>query len=615
MKLKDVFLFLYNSNINELNKNTNINNEIFEIRSNANSLVLSKIPVSKDHILIFKNGELLDDNFSLINSIIQFESNIFKSNDVINVFYFEKINKDYEESNVIEYDEFQGGNKYYILKLGVINRNNIIVVVNDKIYEDFEINDGILKINGTTHIDKIFVYYLNRGLIERISKISLNQLNLNSIDTRYVRKELVYTKEEVDSKLFNLNENSPMSFSDLNSLSRAIDNNPNFYEFIMNHINDKAELYHNHNNFYYKKIDIINILNNLISNSSILSDNKFYELLDNKINLTDTYTKMEVDLIISTLPGKNTTDRGLFIAGGVNRLNSDTNVIDIININTQSNAIYFGNFQVNRRGLTATSNGIKNIGLVFGGDSCTNNSGTTSIFFMNILVNNSISYFGDLSRIRNYATSASNGTNNLAVVLSGNKNTEDIEFILINQYYTSGGLFGKLSAEASKSVTASCSSGKNNRVVFGPVVQSGNVYTNEYINLSSFSDSILFGQCENSINDIAGTSNDMNNRGVFIGGVSNNSFVNKITYINISNISNTSNFGLLMNSRAKTTAISNGVNNRGIISGGNIGPLPAYNYTNNIEYISINSLSNSINFGNLTLARGDNMAGISNSAL
>jgi hypothetical protein len=625
MKLKDVFLYLYNSGSENI-KNTNIVNDSIVVESDSTiQLELTKIPYSKDHIFIFINGEYTEFDYNLDQNRINLlditdPANFrFSQGDLVNVFYFNQLsNNNIPITPSLDVDQFIGGDPYYILKVGVIDNNYILVSKNGKVQHDYEISHGVLTIPNTTPTDMVTVYYLNRGYLERRSKIGLSQLDTGSLDTRYIIKDNTYTKSQVDSVISNLNGNSPVGLNDLNTITTAIQEHPDYYSYLTSQLNTKSDLGHSHSNLYYSRFELINNLDNYIEISNIISNTDLYSYADDKINKTDVYTRDEVDLIISTLPGNSSTNRGIFIAGGANRETADTNVMDIINISTQSNALFFGTFQSNRRGLTGMSNGLNNVGIISGGDSVTNNAGTTSMFSINALNATSVSYFGDLIRPRYYATSDSNGTNNIGVIISGNNNTRDIEYVIIGTTYTSGGMFGQLSAEAKETTSASVSNGKNDRIVFGPVIQASMIYSTEYITPSTLSNSTLFGNIDNNIQQSAGASNDMNDRGIFIGGfnMSNSSFVNNISYINIASISNSISFGVLDTPRSRTSTVSNGVNNRVAFGGGNVGlDTVNYSYTRSVEYVNVNSTSNSMNFGDLTLSRGDNIATISNSAL
>ena len=83
-----------------------------------------------------------------------------------------------------------------------------------------------------------------------------------------------------------------------------------------------------------------------------------------------------------------------------------------------------------------------------------------------------------------------------------------------------------------------------------------------------------------------------NDRGVFISGYTPAS--NTIDYITISTTGNAIDFGDLISARYATSATSNGANDRGVSCGGY-----TTTYINNIEYFPISTPTNSIDFGDL----------------
>jgi len=135
--------------------------------------------------------------------------------------------------------------------------------------------------------------------------------------------------------------------------------------------------------------------------------------------------------------------------------------------------------------------------------------------------------------------------------------------------------------------------------------------TIDYITISSPGNALDFGDLTVDRSRLAATSNGINDRGVFGGGMQNYSggtnHYNVIDYITISTIGDAIDFGNLSSVRSDLAATSNGTNNRGVFGGGYINS----NYTNVIDYIDISSLGNASHFGNLTEAR-EELAATSN---
>lgn len=121
----------------------------------------------------------------------------------------------------------------------------------------------------------------------------------------------------------------------------------------------------------------------------------------------------------------------------------------------------------------------------------------------------------------------------------------------------------------------------------------------EYVNIESTGDSIDFGTLASAVRSNNGLSS--RTRGLSFGG-QNPGFVNTIEYITISSTGNAANFGDIgaMSSGGWATGISNGT--RGVLGGMYInGASPVVQ--NNLDYLTIAQLGNSIDFGDLTVAR------------
>jgi len=92
-------------------------------------------------------------------------------------------------------------------------------------------------------------------------------------------------------------------------------------------------------------------------------------------------------------------------------------------------------------------------------------------------------------------------------------------------------------------------------------------------------------------------------RGVTLGGSSSPSRINNIEFITISTTGNSADFGDLIGTRTPNSgASSNAI--RGIVMGG-AAPGPVASNSNTIEFITIATLGNGQDFGDLTGTRGD----------
>jgi hypothetical protein len=118
----------------------------------------------------------------------------------------------------------------------------------------------------------------------------------------------------------------------------------------------------------------------------------------------------------------------------------------------------------------------------------------------------------------------------------------------------------------------------------------GNVASMEYVNINSTGDAITFGDLTSARRGAAPMSS--RTRAVFAGG-----YTTSINYVTISSTGNGTNFGSLALSRQHTLGLSNST--RGIIAGGYFPASPAGG-RNIIEYVTIASEGNPVDFGNLS---------------
>jgi len=124
----------------------------------------------------------------------------------------------------------------------------------------------------------------------------------------------------------------------------------------------------------------------------------------------------------------------------------------------------------------------------------------------------------------------------------------------------------------------------------------------QYITIASTGNGVDFGDLDTQISDLDACSSPT--RGVFMGGntgPSGPNRVNTIQYITIATTGNGGNFGDLTVARSHCDAGSNAV--RGICSGGiNVHPVTASGLENVMDYVTIASLGNAIDFGDCTIA-------------
>ena len=333
---------------------------------------------------------------------------------------------------------------------------------------------------------------------------------------------------------------------------------------------------------FRNRLDITPV-NNELGNSSVITD--WLNLPDNafRVRLSDK-SKFEFDLA-----------RVIYAAfcQGYNAGKRD--IIDYVLIDTLSDAVDFGDAGVVGYYGSACSNGANDRG-VFGGS----NPYEDYLGYITITTPSNAIDFGELTWDYYNIGATSNGINERGVFAGGYSFKDTIQYITINTPSNSLD-FGNLLA--GNQGMGACSNGANDRGVFGGGWAGGAI---DYITINTLSDSINFGNLVVERADLAATSNDTNERGVFAGG---NEYFDVIEYVTINTPSDSLDFGDLTVARNKLAGCSSGINERGVFGGGNVGGATPYN--NTIDYITINTLGNAADFGDLTLGR-DGVAACSN---
>ena len=244
--------------------------------------------------------------------------------------------------------------------------------------------------------------------------------------------------------------------------------------------------------------------------------------------------------------------RGLWAGGGNPALfggaYNGTNTIDYVTISSTGNAIDFGDMTVQRYNLSAIA------------------SNTRGIFATGFA-------FPVLTNVIDYVTISSTGN----AIDFGDKIT---------------------SAEAS----SGCSS--STRGVFaGGSVPGSITNTIEYITIASTGNAVSFGNLTQGRSTFSACASST--RGVFAGGQTP-TYQNTIDFITISTLGNAADFGDLTVIRGYNGGCSNSV--RGVFGGG-LTPSPAPNtLVNVIDYITIASLGNAVDFGDFSAVKTDNGA-------
>jgi hypothetical protein len=232
---------------------------------------------------------------------------------------------------------------------------------------------------------------------------------------------------------------------------------------------------------------------------------------------------------------------------------------------------------------------------LFGGGSL---SSINVIEYITISTTSNAFDFGDLVTAGYGRGSASSSTRGLFGGGAGGTVTNAIEYVTISS--TGNGFdFGDLTSSQRRFASAASNS---IRGIWAGGFSGGSTNRIDYVNIATLGDAIVFGDL--TVSSSAKASLSSPTRMLFAGdqGVSPAFIkINVIDYITISTTGNAQDFGDLLNPTQAFASCSSSV--RGIFGGGGIGN-PSTTLTNVIQYVTIASLGDAVDFGDLTSARG-----------
>ena len=178
-------------------------------------------------------------------------------------------------------------------------------------------------------------------------------------------------------------------------------------------------------------------------------------------------------------------------------------------------------------------------------------------------------------------------------VESGTPNTNAIEYVTIQSTGNSVD-FGDLTRGVS-SGPAACSS--STRGIFAG---GGTTNVIDYITLASTGDALDFGDLTRASTE-PGACSDSTRGVIFISGsTAPAGYTNEIQFITMASTSDTTDFGDLLAGNSAASAMSNGT--RGVVHAGGRAPASG---NNTLEYITIQSTGNSVDFGDLAQGGSD----------
>ena len=288
--------------------------------------------------------------------------------------------------------------------------------------------------------------------------------------------------------------------------------------------------------------------------------------------------------------------RGVWAGGEVLASPGTTDTIDYIELASQGNAIDFGNLSQARRKAASVSSSTRG---VFAAGAT---PGATDVLdFITILSTGNAADFGDMST--NVSQCYGGGNDTRGLFAGGYNNVNRIEYITVA---SAGNVtdFGDL--QTGKFDHAGFAS--PTRTVFGggKTGTSTSLNSIEFVTTSTTGNASDFGDMTVATRGPAGASS--NTRGLMAGDASYNG--NSIEFITIATTGNAKRFGDLTVKRAEVAAGGTSNNVRAIFAGGADNPSSPY-YSNIIDFVTIASEGNAIDFGDSSIPRS-NVGGVSN---
>ena len=261
---------------------------------------------------------------------------------------------------------------------------------------------------------------------------------------------------------------------------------------------------------------------------------------------------------------------------------SGTEVDGIVEVNTTAHFIP-------PSGTTA-ERGSRGRGLFAGGQVApSTGTYTNHIEYLTIPTLGNGNTFGDLSGTRSHTSSVASSTRAVfSHGYTGGTTPNTIEYVEI---HSTGNAFDF--GDNAVSVNASVGVGNEIR----GLIAGGNNATITYFTIATKGNSSIFGDLTGTERDKSGAASPV--RGIFAGGSASDVESNVIEYVTISTTGNAQDFGDL--TYTKTNGCAGGSSStRMIIAGGN--DSPGYTAVNTIDYLTISTIGDAIDFGDLTAA-------------
>jgi hypothetical protein len=291
--------------------------------------------------------------------------------------------------------------------------------------------------------------------------------------------------------------------------------------------------------------------------------------------------------------------RGVFM-GGLDSAptGAERDVIDYITISSAGNAVDFGNLTAVRRLGGACSSTTRGISLGGFNAPVVKNE----IEYITISSTGDAKDFGDLITTTRSNGGLANSTRGICIGGVTPSTVNNIEYVTIASTGNAQDFGDLVSVSAQSYGTASPTRG-----VIGGGETPSLTNTIQYVTIATMGNALDFGDLSAPRSGIVAFSNST--RGCFAGGEESPGFVNTIEYVTISTTANALNFGDLNNTNGLRLGGSASSPTRGIYaSGGNNTPVSNTSLPL-IHMVTINSTGDSIDFGDITVARFQIMNG------
>ncbi len=299
--------------------------------------------------------------------------------------------------------------------------------------------------------------------------------------------------------------------------------------------------------------------------------------------------------------------RGRGVTGG--GFSPYRNFLNKIEIATTGNAVDFGDLN---QALRGPSDGVSSStrGLFGGGLGPSSNAGVTVITYVTISSEGGASDFGDLTVARFMVKGHSNNTRGIftgGYAVSPGRHTNTIDYVTIASAGNATD-FGDVTPISGNNTYSTFGSGSSStRGVFGGGYYAPGVDVTKiaYITLATRGNSETFGNLNDARRDVGGLSSST--RAIFAGGTDGGdpNSNNTIDYVTIATLGDATDFGdMAAGGRNRPAGMSNSV--RGCFAGGRING----GGVDSIDYITISTTGNTADFGDLTFA-GYEIGGVS----